>query len=155
MHMPIPCQTLLSSETTDGPTVPIVHPIYTNKDTSDTSLPVKTETLWQIVRKYMKIFFHVISMVTLSLFTLKTSHDTHMILVEERTKKSPLMNTLLSLANEVTRTTCPELWLTSEATQLAILGVFGETLDHCMTKVHLVNRWKDGQTADILYQYII
>lgn len=142
MHLPIPCQTLLSSETTDGPMIPNVYPIHTNGDTSDTSLPVKTETFWQIILKYMKMFVHVVSMVTLSLFNLKTSHDTHMILAEERTKKSPLMNTLLSLANEVTRTTCPELWLTSEATQLAILGVFGETLDNYMMKVHLVNGWK-------------
>ena len=147
MQLPIPCQTLLSSETTDGPTVPPVYPIHTNRYTNDIGLPAKTETLWQILWKYIKMFFHVVSMVTLSLFTLKTSHDTHMILAEERTKKSPLMNTLLSLANEVTRTTCPELWLTSEATQLGILGVFGETLDHYMIKVRLVNGWKDGQVA--------
>uniref|UniRef100_A0A1X7V9E2 PX domain-containing protein n=1 Tax=Amphimedon queenslandica TaxID=400682 RepID=A0A1X7V9E2_AMPQE len=55
--------------------------------------------------------------------------DDHVTLAAEREAESPLMNSLLSLANEATRTTSPELWITSEGTQLGILGICGDTLD--------------------------
>lgn len=58
-----------------------------------------------------------------------------MALAAECEGRSPLINRLLSLANEATRTTCPELWVTSEGTQLAILGLTGKTLDDIMIKV--------------------
>lgn len=55
--------------------------------------------------------------------------DDHVTLAAEREAESPLMNSLLSLANEATRTTSPELWITSEGTQLGLLGTCGDTLD--------------------------
>lgn len=55
--------------------------------------------------------------------------DNHVTLAAEREAESPLMNSLLSLANEATRTTSPELWITSEGTQLGLLGTCGDTLD--------------------------
>lgn len=71
-----------------------------------------------------------------SLFS-QESGDDHVTLALEREEKSPLINVLLSLANEATRTISPELWLTSEATQLALLGLCGDTIDSYMTKVGL------------------
>ena len=62
-------------------------------------------------------------------------NDDHMCLAAEREESSPLINSLLSLANEATRTTSPELWVTSEGTQLALLGLCGETLDAYLMKV--------------------
>ena len=55
--------------------------------------------------------------------------DDHVTLAAEREAESPLLNSLLSLANEATRTTSPELWVTSEGTQLGLLGISGDTLD--------------------------
>ena len=71
----------------------------------------------------------------LSAVTEPVTHKHLEQLAKEREELSPLANSLLSLANEATRSTSPELWLTSESSQLALLGVVGGVIDWYIWKV--------------------
>jgi hypothetical protein len=79
----------------------------------------------------MTPFDHMIEMAA-SIVRGQPSEDTSM--TDEVEEKCPLMNRLLSLANEATRTTSPELWITSESIQLTVLAILGSTLDDLMTQ---------------------
>ena len=77
--------------------------------------------------------FHLVKSAVLKPVT----HKDHECLAKEREQLSPLANALLSLANEATRTTSSELWVTSEGTQLAVLGLLGGVMDSYMFKVRV------------------
>ena len=70
-----------------------------------------------------------------SFFTKPVTPESLMALANEHEKRSPLANCLLCLANEATRSTSPELWITNETSQLALLGIFGKAMDTYLWKV--------------------
>ena len=90
--------------------------------------------LWQLkavaVEKAKSLYRLILSAVT-----EPVTHKDLEQLAKEREELSPLANSLLSLANEATRSTSPELWLTSESSQLALLGVVGGVMDWYIMKV--------------------
>ena len=116
--------TSLSTEQIDSQTVASA----TNTNTQDVTNNGSTEGF--------KNLFQLLIKTIMSFLSYGSSEDANMILAKECERRSPLINRLLSLANEATRTTCPELWITSESTQLAILGLTGQTLDAMMIKVY-------------------
>ena len=73
-----------------------------------------------------------------SFFTKPVTPEVLMALANEHEKRSPFANCLLCLANEATRSTSPELWITNESSQLALLGIFGKAMDTYLWRV----RWR-------------
>ena len=122
----VPHRTLLSAVDTSLSTEQIDSiASATNTNTQDVTNTEGFKNLFQLLIKTI-----------MSFLSYGSSEDANMILAKECERRSPLISHLLSLANEATRTTCPELWITSESTQLAILGLTGQTLDAMMIKVY-------------------
>ncbi len=69
------------------------------------------------------------------LFLCNYIHDDMVSLQCKR--NAPLFSCLMSLANDVTMTTIPELWITNNVTQSGIINVLGESIDRYLWQVSI------------------
>ena len=94
------------------------------------------QRVYTILVQYLAKLYYLLVNMLMTLFSRDAIHSSNARLSRERKRHSPLFNSLLCLVNEATRTTIPELWLTSESTQLALLGVCGGSIDSLLWKVY-------------------
>ena len=94
------------------------------------------QRVYTILVQYLAKLYYLLVNMLMTLFSRDAIHSSNARLSRERKRDSPLFNSLLCLVNEATRTTIPELWLTSESTQLALLGVCGGSIDSLLWKVY-------------------
>ena len=118
--MLLPCHDLLSCSTSD-----IITP--TSATSYHSAISNRTATL--LSSRPPNVLYDI--------FVSDYAHDDNLSL--QCDEKAPLFSCLMSLANDATRTTIPELWLTNAATQFGFVNVIGESIDKYLWQVRYHN----------------